>query len=249
MSKTLAIIPARYASTRFPGKPLVEIAGKTMIQRVYEQVQRYKGIDHCIIATENEEIKKHCEGFATSVFMTSANHPSGTDRCIEALEIWKEMGNPTPSYLLNIQGDEPFIHPEQLQLLHHTIEKSQGDIATLIKKIEDVEELSNASVVKVVKSQQGKALYFSRQAIPFQRNENLQNWLTKQDYFKHIGLYAFKTEALAKIKNLQPSGLEKSEALEQLRWLENGLDIYTTETQRQSIAIDTPEDLLKLNLP
>lgn len=245
---TFAVIPARFASTRFPGKPLVEIAGKSMIQRVYEQVQKYKGIDQCIIATENEEIKAHCLQFAPYVFMTSDHHPSGTDRCIEALEIWQGMGNALPNYAINVQGDEPFVHPEQLQLVHHTVEKTGASIGTLVKKIEDAKDLWNANVVKVIKDKKGRALIFSRQAIPFQRNHARRFWLEKQDYFKHIGLYAFQVETLLKIKSLRPSPLERSESLEQLRWMENGFDIHTSETNRQSVAIDTPEDLASLNL-
>jgi len=244
----LGIIPARYQSSRFPGKPLVKIAGKSMIQRVYEQVGKYKGISFCTIATDDQRIFDHCLTFTDEVVMTSPNHLTGTDRCIEALNSWIEQHNEQPNYVVNIQGDEPFIHPTQLQLVHQCLLNTAADVATLVFEETQTDRLFDVNVVKVVKTKNNRALYFSRQAIPFVRNQSTNDWATHTSFFSHIGLYGFKTEVLLQLKNLKPSALELAESLEQLRWMENGFDVYVAVTDRKTVGIDTPEDLDRLRL-
>ena len=244
----IAIIPARYTSTRFPGKPLVEIAGKSMIQRVYEQTLKFKSLQAIVIATDDERIYNHAQKFADLVYMTSPNHQSGTDRCAEALKKYEEQMQRKTDIVLNIQGDEPFIHPEQISLLYHCFDKPNTPIATLIKKIDSLDQLFNHNVVKVVANKQGKALYFSRRAIPYIRNQPKSQWLEHQTYYKHLGMYGYSSETLRQITQLSVSPLEKSESLEQLRWLENGFSIATAITERESHSIDTPEDLENLGI-
>ncbi|MCK9453186.1 MAG: 3-deoxy-manno-octulosonate cytidylyltransferase [Bacteroidales bacterium] len=240
--KILAIIPARYGSTRFPGKPLADIMGKPMIQRVYEQVQKTKKIDHSVVATDDERIFQAVIAFGGNAVMTSEKHPSGTDRCFEALQ--KTTGK--FDALINIQGDEPFIDPEQIDQLAELITQKQVDIATLISPITDESLLFDSNVVKVVISKTGKALYFSRQTIPFNRNISKELWLTEHAYFRHLGIYAYKAEVLETLTKLVPSGLEKTESLEQLRWLENDLYIQAGITEKESFSIDTIDDLKKI---
>ena len=234
----LGIIPARYASTRFPGKPLVDIGGKSMIQRVYEQVKKSKLITDVIVATDNQQIFDHVTQFGGRVRMTKENHVSGTDRCYEALTLQKAQFD----YVVNIQGDEPFIQPEQIDLLAGLLDGTT-EIATLVKKIEDPEQLVNPNVVKAVVAMNGEALYFSRSTIPHIRNTPEKDWLNKQSFYKHIGMYAYRTDVLKKLTSLPVSQLEKAESLEQLRWLENGFRIKVAETKTETIGIDTPEDL------
>ena len=232
--KTIIIIPARYASTRFPGKPLADIGGMTMIQRVYEQAVKSGVAKKVVVATDDERIFAHVKDFLGEVVMTSATHKSGTDRCFEALEKTGEEYD----VIINLQGDEPFVQPEQLHKLASCFSDSSCKIATLVKKIEKNEDVENPNVVKVVKDTNNYALYFSRSVIPFNReNENIPT------YFKHLGLYAYRAETLKEITSLQPSSLELAESLEQLRWLENGYKIKVAETELESIAIDTPLDL------
>jgi 3-deoxy-manno-octulosonate cytidylyltransferase (CMP-KDO synthetase) len=239
----LAIIPARYASTRFPGKPLVDIGGKTMVQRVYEQVIQSTSVDRAVVATDDDRIEAHVRAFGGAVVRTRPDHPSGTDRCAEVA-----LQYPDADYILNIQGDEPFIQPEQIDLLARTLSGNwQFNIATLAKKIEDPELLFNPNVVKVVFSAQHGALYFSRHPVPFVRGHEKDEWIGRHDFYKHIGLYGFRRATLLDIAGMAPTLLEKAESLEQLRWLENGLKIAVGVTTLETIGIDTPEDLLKIS--
>jgi len=238
MAKILAVIPARYASTRFPGKPLADIAGKSMIQRVYEQVQQSVSIDSTVVATDNDEIHDHVIKFGGRACMTREDHPTGTDRCYEALTLQDEKFD----YVVNIQGDEPFIQPQQINQLTSLL-KGETLIATLIKKINSNEQLYNPGEVKVVMDKNNKALYFSRAVIPFLRNIPQEKWLTQFAYYKHVGLYAFRSDVLKEITHLPVSSLEKAESLEQLRWLQNGYPIDVVETDTESICIDIPEDI------
>lgn len=238
----IGIIPARYASTRFPGKPLAMIGGKSMIQRVYEQALAARQLDTVVVATDDARIYEHVAGFGGEVRYTRAEHPSGTDRCAEvALQF------PEAQWILNIQGDEPFIQPEQIDLLARTLmQQSRFPVATLAKQIENREVLLNPNVVKVVFSQRAGALYFSRHPIPFVRGKNAGEWLKHQSFYKHIGLYGFRRSTLLKIARLKPSVLEQAESLEQLRWLEQGYRIAVGVTGLETVGIDTPEDLERL---
>ncbi len=242
MIKTLGIIPARYASTRFPGKPLVDIKGKSMIQRVYEQATKAGGLTDIVVATDDTRICKHVEKFGGNVVMTSTHHVSGTDRCYEA---WQKT-RPDCEAVVNIQGDEPFIDPAQIDALIDLLSYKEIKLASLAKKITSVEELQNQHVVKVVMDHNGKALYFSRSPIPYLRQSFGSDTGSRPDFYKHIGLYAYQTDTLSEIVKLPASMLEKSEALEQLRWLEHGYEIFLKITDKESISIDTPEDLEKL---
>jgi len=237
--KVLAIIPARFASTRFPGKPLVDIAGKSMIQRVVEKVQACASISQLVVATDDERIFNHVQDFGAQAVMTSAEHPSGTDRCLEAFISIKSDAD----CIINVQGDEPFVDAAQLSSLIQLIAKADVSIATLAKKITDTSALFDPSKVKVVFDNHSRALYFSRHAIPFVRNAEESHWKDVHTFYKHLGLYAYKPEKLKEICALQPSALEKAESLEQLRWLENGHTIHVAITEIESPAIDTPEDL------
>ena len=235
--KVLAIIPARYASTRFPGKPLAMLGGKTMIQRVYEQVSKVPGID-VVIATDDERIANVARAFGANVVMTSAQLQSGTDRCIEAyVTLSKDY-----DILINVQGDEPFIEPAQIeQLVHVFAQQASCDIATLMVKLHDKAQADNPNVVKVVfAGQSGKALYFSRALIPYVRDAAQAAMV---QYYQHVGVYAFRTKVLPVIQQMQTGILEQAESLEQLRWLEHGLSIYVSETDKHAFGIDTPADL------
>ena len=235
--KVLGIIPSRYESTRFPGKSLIDIMGKTMIQRVYEQAKKSKQLDDLVVATDDQRIFEEVKGFGGSVIITGKHHKNGTERCLEVAESLQAQ------FVVNIQGDEPFIQPEQIDKLCSII-SSDTDLATLIKRIKDPSDLGNPNLVKVVKSLDDHALYFSRSPIPFDRSMNKAPTLpSKKIYWKHIGIYAYRTEVLSQIVKLEETALEKMESLEQLRWLENGYKIKTAETHFESIGIDTPEDL------
>lgn len=259
--KTLAIIPARYASTRFPGKPLAMISGKTMIQCVYEQALKAKTLDRIIVATDDTRIADTVKSFGGEVMMTSASHSNGTERCIEVLfqintenltsNLVNKSGqtnrfSPVYDIVVNIQGDEPFIDPEDINKAVTLLKNNAFDIATLSKKIDALSDLDNPNVVKVIFDVTGKAIYFSRCAVPYLRDVPASERLKAHDFYKHIGLYAFKGSTLLKLPQLKESLLEKAEKLEQLRWLENGLTIGVAETQNNSISIDTPEDLAKI---
>ena len=238
--KVIGIIPARYASTRFPGKPLALIAGKSMIERVYIQCIK-SSLSDVVVATDDDRIYNHVKDFGR-VMMTASHHQSGTDRCHEVVE--KTSFKEKFDYVINIQGDEPFIDPQQIDLLASLLD-GKTEIATLIKKIEDKEQLFNANVVKVVKGVNNQALYFSRAAIPHVRGKDEQEWPTHHTFYKHIGMYAYRTDILKKIASLKQTTLEKTESLEQLRWLENGYTILTAETNLETLGIDTAEDLAK----
>jgi len=242
MSKIIGIIPARYASTRFPGKPLVDIAGKTMIQRVYEQASKAKSLSKVVIATDDERIADEVKRFGGEFVFTASHHQSGTDRCAEVIEQL-----PGFNIVINIQGDEPFIEPAQIDLLASCFTEAKVELATLIKPIQSQESIYNPNSPKVVIDVNGRAMYFSRSPIPFIRNGEPGVWAEKHQFYKHIGIYGYKTEALKAITKLPPSSLEIAESLEQLRWIENGFYIQTKVTDLETVAIDTPEDLLKLN--
>ena len=236
----MAIIPARYASTRFPGKPLALLGGKPIIERVYERVASV--FSHTVVATDDERIFQTVVAFGGNVVMTSTNHRSGTDRCQEAYQ----KSSLKAKVIVNVQGDEPFIHPEQLLAIRSCFNDPKTDIATLAKpfrKEDGLQALLNPNSPKVVIGTQGRALYFSRSVIPYLRNAEQKDWLNLHTYYKHIGLYAYRAEALQKITSLAPSPLEIAESLEQLRWLENGLDIRVALTEQETIGIDTLDDL------
>lgn len=239
--KILGIIPARYASTRFPGKPLVDIAGKSMIQRVYEQAKKCASIAEVIVATDDERIFTHVQGFGGKVIMTAADHQSGTDRCAEVA-----LQHPEHEVIINIQGDEPYIDPEQLSKVAACFIDETTQIATLIKKINNTDELLNINSPKVIINRFAEAIYFSRSPLPHIRGHEQTNWLQHYTYFKHIGVYAYRADVLQEITKLPISSLERAESLEQLRWIENGYRIKVAETELETYAIDTPEDLIKL---
>jgi 3-deoxy-manno-octulosonate cytidylyltransferase (CMP-KDO synthetase) len=243
--KILGVIPARYASTRFPGKPLVLINGKTMIQRVYEQVCLCGKLTKVIVATDHEAIFNHVRMFEGNVLMTGEHHTSGTERCSEVVDKLRLEGEEYDC-VINIQGDEPFIEPDQVSEVAACLINPETQIATLIKKILSGEELESQNVVKVVADKQGHALFFSRSVIPFVRGKDKSHWLSAASYYKHVGIYGYRTSILEKIVTLPVSGLERAESLEQLRWLEEGYKIQTQITEFESVAVDTPADLLKI---
>lgn len=242
MMKIIGIIPARYASTRFPGKPLVDIHGKTMIQRVYEQSIQTKGLAKVVVATDDERIAQEVSNFGGEYVMTANTHQSGTDRCAEVAEKMPEY-----DIVINIQGDEPYISPAQIELLSSCFTDKNTQLATLIKEIHSEDELFNINIPKVVINTRQEALYFSRQTIPYIRNKEKEHWLKAHQFYKHIGIYGYRRDILLALTKLQPSSLELSESLEQLRWLENGFTIKTKVTHLETIAIDTPEDLKKIS--
>ena len=238
--KVVGIIPARYNSTRFPGKPLAMIKGKTMIQRVCEQAWKSK-LDAVVVATDDIRIADEVLKFGGKYVMTDPQHQSGTDRCCEAVQMLEEQYDA----VINIQGDEPFIDPRHIDLLVDMISRDDTQLASLVKRVEDAEDLFGSTKVKVVMDKTGKALYFSRNPIPFMQNVAHEKWLQKGRFYQHIGIYAYKTETLHQIAKMQPSALEQAESLEQLRWLENGLSIRMAVVAGESISIDTPDDLAK----
>jgi 3-deoxy-manno-octulosonate cytidylyltransferase (CMP-KDO synthetase) len=239
--KTIGIIPSRYASTRFPGKPLVQIAGKSMIRRVYEQAAKSKSLDEVVVATDDQRIVDEVISFGGKFVLTDSKHQSGTDRCAEVITKLPHFDT-----IINIQGDEPFIDPEQIDLLAGCFENNEVQLATLIKGITSEEELFNTNIPKVVLNAFEEAVYFSRQTIPFLRNTAPKDWLGTHQFYKHIGIYGYSHKALLAITKLAPSILELAENLEQLRWLENGYKIKTKITSLETLAIDTPDDLNKL---
>ncbi len=237
--KIIGIIPARYASTRFPGKPLVDINGKTMIRRVYEQAAKAKSLSEVIVATDDRRIFSEVKGFGGKVLMTSSFHKNGTERCAEV------VGQPINhcDVVINIQGDEPFIEPRQIDLLASCFENTETQIATLIRSFKTEEEKQNPSRVKAFVDENLNALTFSRNP------SNNQLSLINYQLLKHIGIYAYRKNILLEIVKLPPSPLELAESLEQLRWLENGYKIKCAVTEHEAVSIDTPEDLTSLNLP
>ena len=240
--KFIGIIPARYASTRFPAKPLALLGGKTVIQRVYEQVVDI--LDDAYVATDDQRIEEAVKAFGGKVVMTSVNHKSGTDRCYEAFQKVGEGFD----VIVNIQGDEPFIQRSQLEAIKACFDDESTQIATLVKPFvptDGFDVLENVNSPKVVVNKQMQALYFSRSIIPYQRNKDKKEWLTGYTYYKHIGLYAYRAAVLKEITSLPQSTLELAESLEQLRWLENGYTIKVGISDVETIGIDTPQDLAR----
>ncbi|MDP1726686.1 MAG: 3-deoxy-manno-octulosonate cytidylyltransferase [Bacteroidota bacterium] len=237
----LGIIPARYESTRFPGKPLIDIMGKSMIQRVYEQSLMASKLHKVLIATDDERIVKHAATFGAEVVLTHKSHPSGTDRCAEALE----KAGSNYDYIINIQGDEPFINPEQINELAAVCD-GQTELATQMIQVDSHPVLFDKGEVKIVLNHKGEALFFSRMVIPFIKGIPENEWHLHHPYFRHVGMYAYRKDILQAITKLKPSLLEKAESLEQLRWLENGYKIKLVQTQFDSHCIDTPEDIEKV---
>ncbi len=240
--KFIGIIPARYGSSRFPGKPLADMAGKPMIQRVYEQVK--KAIDEVWVATDDERILKVVEDFGGKAVLTSPDHKSGTDRCNEA---FSKIGNGF-EIVINIQGDEPFIQPQQIETIKSCFDSKETQLATLVKpfkKEDGFEVLFNPNSPKVVLNKNSEAIYFSRSIIPYIRDAHHTEWLDKHIFYKHIGMYAYRADVLKKITLLPQSNLELAESLEQLRWIENGYKIKVGLTDIETIGIDTPEDMEK----
>jgi 3-deoxy-manno-octulosonate cytidylyltransferase (CMP-KDO synthetase) len=237
----IGIIPARYASTRFPGKPLIQINGKSMIQRVYEQAAKSKLMTKIIIATDDDRIAEHAKSFGAEVVITKAEHPSGTDRCFEAYQ----LNGQNFDYVLNIQGDEPFLDPEQIDSLAQGCAEDV-EIATQMIKCTDHDVLFDKGEVKIILNSNKEALYFSRNVIPFIKGKDEKEWHKHFDYYRHVGMYAYRTDILEKITQLKPSALELAESLEQLRWVEHGYKIKCIETSFESHCIDTPEDIEKV---
>ncbi len=239
--RILGVIPARYGSSRYPGKPLALIAGKSMIHRVYERALLAGSLHRVIVATDDERIADAVSLFKGEVCMTRPDHPSGTDRCAEVLQC---CGEPFDA-VINIQGDEPFIHPGQIDLVAEALKDEGTQIATLVKNIHSHDELFNSNIPKVVVSLQGDALYFSRQVIPHLKGIAQEEWHVHHPYLKHIGIYGYTSEVLPLLTRLSQSSLESAESLEQLRWLESGFRIRTRRTDYETIAVDTPGDLEK----
>ncbi len=244
--KFIAIIPARYASTRFPGKPLALLGGKPVVQRVYEQVAGV--LEDAVVATDDERIRDAVQAFGGRVVMTSPDHRSGTDRCREAYEKVCAEQRLSFDVVINVQGDEPFIHPEQLRSVMRCFDDPTTDIATLVKPFapaDGLAALENPNSPKVVLDAQSRALYFSRSVIPFVRGVPREEWLARHTFYKHIGLYAFRADVLRAVTDLPQSALELAESLEQLRWLENGYKIGVGLSDVETVGIDTPEDLAR----
>jgi 3-deoxy-manno-octulosonate cytidylyltransferase (CMP-KDO synthetase) len=240
MSKFIGIIPARYASTRFPGKPLALLGGKTVIERVYTRVKDV--LDETVVATDDQRIYDTVIGFGGKVVMTSTEHRSGTDRCREAYLNLKSDAD----VVINIQGDEPFIDPSQIEALKSCFGSSETDIATLARHFDPAagfEALFDPNVVKVTFRNDGSALYFSRSIIPYVRNYKWQEWLDHTDFHTHVGIYAYRANVLEEISKIPQSSFEIAESLEQLRWLQNGYNIKVAITDKNTIGIDTPADL------
>jgi 3-deoxy-manno-octulosonate cytidylyltransferase (CMP-KDO synthetase) len=235
MSKSIAVIPVRYESIRLPGKPLLEIGGKSMLQRVYERVKEAYELDRIIIATDDERIESHARDLGAEVEMTFRSHRSGTDRCAQvARQFWSE------DIVINVQGDEPFIDPASIdQMVRSMREDDWIGICSMYTPLLDEKSALDPSVVKVLRNLKGNALYFSRQILPFYRDKDQ----TVKGWKKHIGLYGFRNKVLQEISSLPPSELELAEQLEQLRWLENGYDIFMLPSAQDSYSVDTPEDL------
>jgi len=239
----IGIIPARYASSRFPGKPLIDILGKSMIRRVYEQAKQCEALNRVLVATDDEQIAREVQSFGGEVVMTSPDHPSGTDRCAEVV---RKMGLEPQSVVINIQGDEPFIDPDQIALLCASFLQPEVELATLIRTFSTGNDVLNPNTIKVVIDKNNYALYFSRLPIPFERDARQGMLPDVSAHYQHIGLYGYRASTLLEIAALEPSRLEQTEKLEQLRWLENGYRIMTTLSEHESWSVDAPEDLKKI---
>lgn len=241
--KFVGIIPARYASTRFPGKPLADILGKPMIQHVYERASQV--LESVVVATDDQRIFDVVESFGGRVVMTSERHKTGTDRCYEA---FTKLSEPY-DVVINIQGDEPYIAMEQIKILKSCFNSADVQLATLVKTFDKnatFAELQNPNTPKVVINQQQEAIYFSRSVVPYLRGVKPDQWLLNQTFYKHIGIYAYRADILAQITKMDQTPLEKAESLEQLRWIEHGLHIKVAITEADNVSIDTPEDLALL---
>lgn len=245
-NRVAGIIPARYASTRFPGKPLAMIGDRSVIRRVYEQASEALG--NVFVATDDLRIHDAVRAFGGEAVMTSPEHRSGTDRCAEAMDILASDRGLTFDIIVNIQGDEPFIKPGQINMLTTLFSDRDVMIATLIRECSADEDLFNPNHPKVITDLAGNAIYFSRAAIPYLRDFRQSEWTSKHRFFKHLGIYAFRSQVLRTLTQLPPGSLESAESLEQNRWIENGFRIRTAVTDWQSIGIDTPEDLEKANI-
>lgn len=245
MISFLGIIPARYASTRFPGKPLAPVNGKPMVERVYQQA--LLSFENVYVATDDERIANAVEKFSGKVVMTSPSHPSGTDRICEALNVIEQMEGKVYDVVFNVQGDEPYIQAEALNQLKACFNDSSTHIATLAKPMHNLTDILNPNHVKLTRDNSGKALYFSRSPIPYLRSIPQEIWHEKHTFLKHLGIYAYRSNILREITRLSPSSLELAESLEQNRWLENGFNIRVEITNYESISIDTPEDLARVN--
>jgi len=240
--QSVCVIPARYGSTRLPGKPLRLIGDKPMIQWVFERASMAKRITRVLVATDHEEILSCVQGFGGNAVMTSSDLESGTDRVAEAVK------NVEADVVINVQGDEPFISPALLDDMVEVFNDPQVEIATAMHRITKTQDLKNPNLVRVTHNKDNFALYFSRSVIPFYRDDpDQESWLEHTRYFRHIGLYAYRKNTLMALTRLPVSELEQAERLEQLRWLENGFSVYTLETEYESMCVDTPEDLQKLN--
>lgn len=237
----IGIIPARYESSRFPGKPLAMIEGKTMLERVIEQAKKSELLQDLIVATDDTRIENHCKTLGTTCIITNTSHQSGTDRCFEAYQIYGCKAN----YIINIQGDEPFLQPEQINSLASACD-GEAQLVTQMIKCDNHSVLFDTGEVKIVLNENNEALYFSRSVIPFIKNEKEENWHLKHEYFRHVGMYAYRADVLEKISKLPVSSLEKAESLEQLRWLQHGYKIKCVLTNYDSHCIDTPEDIEKV---
>lgn len=240
--KFIGIVPARYGSSRFPGKPLARLGERCVIEWVYRQAS--KVLDDVVVATDDERIYNEVLRFGGKAEMTSTNHKSGTDRCWEA---YLKAGVKA-DVIINIQGDEPFIQPEQIEGLMRCFDDAGTDIATMVKPFgagTEYEVLENPNCVKCVRGEKGEALYFSRSVVPYLRDVDKNEWSSRETYYKHLGIYAYRVEVLEKIVSMEQGRAEKIESLEQLRWLENGLKIKTAVTNTETVGIDTPEDLVK----
>ncbi|NTW33847.1 MAG: 3-deoxy-manno-octulosonate cytidylyltransferase [Bacteroidetes bacterium] len=243
----IGIIPARYMSSRFPGKALFVIEGKTMIQRVYEQAKQSSALAELYVATDDVSIENHVKKFGGKVVMTAIDHSCGTERCLEAFNIINVDGKYSDDdVIINIQGDEPCINPEQIDIIASCFKNEEVKIATLVAKIKTTDDLLSPTVMKVVCDKNKKALYFSRSPIPFFRGLEQTQWIQKNNYYQHIGIYAYRASILGEICKLPQSSLEKAESLEQLRWLENGYSINIEFTEHASHSVDVPADVEKI---
>lgn len=237
--KIIGVIPSRYASSRFPGKPLADVGGTSLIKRVYEQAQKALSLSKIVVATDDERIFNHVKNFGGEVVMTSLLHRNGTERCAEVISKEDDF-----YALINIQGDEPFVSPSQIDAVAAAFDDPRAEIATLAKIISDSDHLDNPNVVKVITGMNQNAIYFSRYPVPYLRNHSGDR-IMQHPYLKHIGIYGYRADVLQKICLLKETLLEKAEMLEQLRWIENGFTIKVFMTEEESLAIDHPEDLKK----
>lgn len=245
--KFIGIIPARYESSRFPGKPLCIIEGKTMIQRVYEQCSKASVLSALVVATDDQRIYDHVISFGGKVLMTERNHSCGTERCSEAFQLLKKESKfSDDDVVINIQGDEPLTDPKQIERISSLFKNRDVQIATLIRKMDSLTDLKSNTVMKVVTDKNGRALYFSRNVIPYIKGVEENRLLQAHTFFMHIGIYAYRADVLNEIVKLPQSDLEKAESLEQLRWLENGFPIHVAQTDIANHSVDTPQDIKKI---